>query len=78
MYAKLAWDKYDENELKKVFSLADDYKEFISFGKTEREATKLAIKDLIAKGFEEFDSSKTYKEGDKVYFVNRGTSVPLN
>ena len=38
MYAKLAWDKYDENELKKVFSLADDYKEFISFGKTEREA----------------------------------------
>ena len=75
MYAKLAWDKYDENELKKVFSLADDYKEFISFGKTEREATKLAIKDLIAKGFEEFDSSKTYKEGDKVYFVNRGKNV---
>ena len=75
MYAKLAWDKYDENELKKVFSLADDYKEFISFGKTEREATKLAVKDLIARGFEEFDSSKTYKEGDKVYFVNRGKNV---
>ena len=75
MYAKLAWDKYDENELKNVFSLADDYKEFISFGKTEREATKLAVNDLIARGFEEFDSSKTYKEGDKVYFVNRGKNV---
>ena len=27
---ELAWDKYTENDLKKVFALSDDYIEFMS------------------------------------------------
>ena len=34
---ELAWDKYTENDLKKVFALSDDYIEFMSKCKTERE-----------------------------------------
>ncbi len=35
---KLVWDEIDEEEKKKVFSLAEEYKEFLNNAKTEREA----------------------------------------
>ena len=34
MYAKNAWEKYSEKELKEVFDFSEGYKEFITKGKT--------------------------------------------
>ena len=36
MYNKNAWSKYDENQLKEVFEFAEQYKQFLTFGKTEK------------------------------------------
>ncbi len=37
---ELAWDKYSEEDLKKVFDLSEKYKNFMSKCKTERECIK--------------------------------------
>ncbi len=54
---------------------AEGYKEFLDNAKTEREAVITAIAIAESKGFSEFDRSRQYKAGDKVYFNNRGKSV---
>ncbi len=72
MYAKNAWEKYDEKELKELFDFCEGYKEFISNGKTERECVKLAEAKAIEKGFKELKTFKTLKKGDKVYAINKG------
>lgn len=64
-----------------IVALADEfaegYKQFLDNAKTEREATKVILEEAIKNGFSEFDSSKKYNAGDKVYFVNRNKSIIL-
>ena len=43
MYNENAWKKYDEKELKDLFKFNDEYIEFISNNKTEREVTKATV-----------------------------------
>ena len=71
MYAKNAWEKYDEKELKKLFAFCEGYKDFISKGKTERECVKEAIKLAEAKGFKDLSTFTSLKEGDKVFATNK-------
>ena len=52
MYRENAWLKYDQKELKNVMEFADGYKEFLSISKTERLATKEAVKQLEAYAFD--------------------------
>ena len=75
MYRKNAWEKYSEKEVKEVYEFGNEYKEFISKCKTEREVTNFSIELLKEKGFKEFNEFKTLKPGDKVYFVNKGKNV---
>lgn len=72
MYAKNAWEKYSEKELKEVFDFSEGYKEFITKGKTERECVKEATKLALAKGFKELSTFKSLKAGDKVFATNKG------
>ncbi len=62
-----------------TLSLASDYAEgykiFLDNAKTEREAVATAIAIAKDKGFCEFDRSKKYTAGDRVYINNRGKSV---
>ena len=44
MELKNAWEKYDEDGIKKIFDFNDGYKKFISDCKTERECVKETIK----------------------------------
>ena len=52
---EVAWDKYTKNDLEKVYALSDNYIDFMSKCKTEREcvtefvtlAKKMVIKTLI-------------------------------
>ena len=75
MYRKNAWEKYSEKEVKEVYEFGNEYKEFISKCKTEREVTNFSIELLKEKGFKEFNEFETLKPGDKVYFVNKGKNV---
>lgn len=49
----------------------DDYIEFLSNCKTERECVDFAVKIAIEHGFELYDNRKAYGPGDKVYFISR-------
>ena len=73
MYRKNAWEKYED--IKPVMDFAEGYKAFISEGKTERLATRLAVKALEEHGYAEFSKKKELKAGDKVYFVNKNKNV---
>ena len=61
-----------------AFAYCEGYKEFLNEGKTEREFTAKAVELLKAAGYEPLDLSKSYKPGDKVYFVNRGKSIAMS
>lgn len=72
MYAKNAWNKYKGDALNELMKFNDEYKEFISTGKTERKCVKQAIKLAEEKGFKNIKSFKSLKTGDKVYATNKG------
>ncbi len=74
MYRKNAWHKYAKDN-KVVMDFAEDYKAFLSFGKTERLVTKESIEALNKAGFKCIDDVKELKAGDKVYFVNKNKNV---
>lgn len=65
----------DELEIERADNFSEAYKEFLNKSKTEREFVSNAVEMLVQHGFEEFDINKTYKAGDKVYYINRGKSV---
>ncbi len=66
-----------EEELKKADDFCEGYKEFLAVAKTERECVDYMVEKAQTQGFTAFDSKKTYKAGDKVYFNNRGKSIIL-
>lgn len=74
MYRKNAWKKYGEN-VKEVMDFAEGYKDFISYGKTERLVTKESVELLKEKGFVDATTVKSIKPGDKLYFVNKNKNV---
>ena len=75
MYNENAWKKYDEKELKNLFKFNDEYIEFISNNKTEREVTKATVEILKKNGYKNLDDVTSLKAGDKIYAVNRGKNV---
>ena len=73
MYNKIINIKDDEMEL--FQNINDNYIEFLSNSKTEREAVKNSIELLKKAGFKDLDKVSNLKKGDKVYAVNRGKNV---
>ena len=67
--------KEDKKEFKKSDEFAIAYKEFLNKAKTERECVALAKEMLTKAGYKEFDITKKYKAGDKVYKINRGKAI---
>jgi aspartyl aminopeptidase len=49
----------------------DDYKDFLSKGKTERLCVELSVKEAEANGFKELSTYSSLKKGDKVYVTNK-------
>lgn len=75
MYAKNAWKKYNQEQMKEVMNFSETYKQFLTAGKTEREITKLSIKVLEEKGFKNIDEVSKVNPGDKLYKINRNKNV---
>ena len=71
MYNKNAWEKYSDEEFKLVMKFNDDYKDFLSKGKTERLCVELSVKVAEANGFKELSTYSSLKKGDKVYVTNK-------
>ena len=72
MYAKNAWRKYSPEQMEELMKFNEDYKEFLTASKTERECVKTSVKIAEANGFKELSTFKSLKTGDKVYVTNKG------
>ena len=81
MEKKSAWEKYTEEDLNKIDLLCNDYKQFLTIAKTERETTKEIIKRAEEKGYENLEDyiseNKRILPGDKIYVNNKGKAVAL-
>ena len=75
MYNENIWLKADEKKKEEIFSFADDYKKFISYGKTERLCTAEAVRLLKEHGFKSLDEVDSIKPGDKLYRTNKNKNV---
>ena len=67
----------DDKVKKASDAFAEDYKAFLSENKTEREITAFFKAEAEKNGYKEFDKSKKYKAGDRVYSVNRDKCIIL-
>ena len=78
---KNAWQKYDDDGIKKIFDFNEGYKNFISKCKTERECVKETIKIVEEKGYKNLDdvikNNETLKSGDKGYANNMNKTIAL-
>lgn len=54
---------------------AEDYKEFLAEGKTERECVSYLLEEAQNLGYTEYDKTVAYEPGDKVYRVNRDKAI---
>ena len=77
MYNKNAWQKYNNDSLCDLMKFNEEYKHYISVGKTERACVDESVKMAEAAGFKPLDSFKELKTGDKVYVTNKGKNVAV-
>ena len=81
MEREVAWNHYSEEEKKKVFDFAEDYRKFISACKTERECVCTFVERAEAAGY--LDIKKVIAEGmklesgTKVYADNNGKALAM-
>ena len=74
---KTVWEKYDDEKLAELDVFAEEYRQFLSLTKTEREFVTEAVKAAEAQGFKKLESAKKLKAGDRYYAVNRGKNLCL-
>ncbi len=76
-----AWKKYSEEDINILNDICEDYKDFLSNNKTERECTEEIIRRVERRGFrnlEDFvDNNIEIHPGDKIYVNNMNKSVAL-
>lgn len=69
------WKDLTQEEKNEIFDFNEGYIKFLNVAKTEREANKEIIRELVSNGFVELDNLEHLNVGDKVYYNNRGKSV---
>lgn len=81
MESKNAWEKYSDKDLKKVDKFAEEYREFLSECKTERECVVKFIALAEKEGYVDLQdiikADKKVKSGDKIYAVNKKKGIIL-
>ena len=77
MYAKNAWEKYDDKQIQKIMDFNEGYKKFITNGKTERLCVKEVVTKAIDAGYKNLDDVDILKPGDKVYVTNMNKNIAL-
>ena len=74
---KTVWKKYNENQLAELEALSNEYTDFISSCKTERECVKSIVKTLNENGYRRLDSLNRVKSGDRVYAVHMDKTIVI-
>ncbi len=67
----------DETVVNAADDFCEGYKAYLDFAKIERESVDFFVAEATKRGYTEFDCSKKYSAGDKVYFNNRGKAIIL-
>ncbi len=75
MYSKNAWNKYSGKKLENLFGFNEDYKNFISKCKTERECVAYSVELAKKLGYQDLKEVTSVKAGDKLYVTNRGKNI---
>ncbi len=75
MYLKNAWNKYENEKLEELMTFNEEYKDFISKSKTERECVEYAIHLCKKYGFKDIKEYSSLKSGDKVYATNKERNI---
>lgn len=81
MERTVAWNSYNKSELRKLETVAKDYRAFLDAGKTERECVSGAIERAKAAGYRDLkeviaDNGKL-RAGDRVYADCMGKAIML-
>jgi len=78
---KNIWNKYNAKQVKDIFKFCDEYKDFMSKCKTERECVKEVIRLAKAEGYKDIEEiineNKKLQPGDKIYANNKGKAIAL-
>ncbi len=76
---KNAWKKYDATQLEQLESLANQYKQFLNAGKTERECAREAIRQAKEAGYVDLQDIITGKKPmqSKIYAASMDKTVAL-
>ena len=77
MNKKTGTVKVSAEEIANADKFCEGYKTFLDNAKTERDAVKYSVKMAEENGFTEYDCTKTYHAGDKVYVNNRNMALLL-
>ena len=77
MYAKNAWNKYEDNQYKDVMDFNEGYKTFLSSSKTERACVKESVELAQKAGFQDIQDLQSLKAGDKFYVINKDKNLAL-
>lgn len=81
MYSKNIYEHCSDEKLSSIQNFNEDYKTFLSYGKTERLCVKQATKLAQEKGFillgDIINQHKEIKAGDKIYAINKNKNIVL-
>ena len=81
MERKNAWKKYSAEDKEKVFAFAEEYRNFLSVCKTERECVTWFVEEAKKHGFKNLEdviaNGETLQVGDKVYADNKGKTLAM-
>ena len=81
MEKKIAWEIYQDKDLKKLEKVCAEYRKFLDNGKTERECIDTIVNTIEAEGYREMEQlikeGATLKAGDRVYSVWMNKSIVM-
>ena len=77
MYGKLAWEKYNDEQINDIMTFNEGYKNYITKGKTERLCVSETVKLAMAHGYKELNEVDILKPGNKVYVTNMKKNIAL-
>ena len=81
MEREYAWKKYSEEDRKKVFDFAEEYRNFLSNCKTERECVTTLVADAEKNGYRNLNdviaNGEKLQAGDKVYVSVMGKTLAM-
>ena len=76
-----AWKSYDEKAVAELMAVGERYKDYLTYGKTERECVDKTIEIVEAQGYQNLDAviaeGKAVQPGDKLYATCYGRAIAL-